>query len=73
MGNIIKIPQPIIKGRVGNVDDDGFEDIILRLKDKSLWVFLNHKGIVDIDPYPLCFGEDYENVTQLFVDDFDGD
>ena len=71
--NLIKLPLPIVKWWVGNVDGDWFEDIIIKTKEWDLFVFFNHRGIIEINPYPLCFREDKTNISQLFVDDFDGD
>ena len=39
---------------VGDVDGNGFDDVMLALADNTLRVYHNFDGVIDVDGYPVC-------------------
>jgi hypothetical protein len=62
----------------GDIDDDGYDDIIIWTQDNQLRAYNNEKGIIDVDGMPLCLDipggpDDLGGLVQLFVKDMDLD
>lgn len=62
---------------IGDVDGNGYEDIIIQSKN-SLRAYPNTKGVIDVDGFPVCLdlpgGPDaYDTVHQFFMRDMDLD
>lgn len=78
MGPLLLIDADIKEIFVGDIDANGYDDIMIRTDDNQVRAYTNDGGVIDVDGYPVCLpvpgGPDrIENAHQLFVRDMDLD
>jgi hypothetical protein len=79
------IAEPIKDIKIGDVDGNGYEDIVIITTNNKGIVYLNDKGIFPVDGKNICLNinaepgminpnpDDFSNIKQLFVEDMDKD
>ena len=78
MWPVMLIEDAIQEVFMGDVDGNEYEDIIIRLSNNSLRVYLNNQWVYNVDGIAVCLNipgwpEDMNEVMQLFVEDMDLD
>lgn len=78
LGELMIIGSDIQEVFVGDIDANGYDDIIIRTVDHQLRAYPNDHGMIDVDGYPICLpvpnGPDrLDGVHQLFIRDMDLD
>lgn len=79
------IAEAIKEIHVGDIDGNGYEDIIIITTNNKGIVYLNNKGIFAVDGKNICLNtnaepdmkttkpDDFSNINQLFIVDADQD
>lgn len=85
MGTLLISADQIQEAFIGDIDGNGFEDLILRTQNDQLKVYSNHEGVFDVDGKLACLNtnvalhertqhpESLSGVSQLFLEDMDRD
>lgn len=83
VGNLLLIGDTINDIFIGDVDGNGYPDIIVQTAESQLRTYLNDQGIFDVDGKLICLnvaGADTNSVTadlsgvnQTFIKDMDND
>ena len=84
MQELMRIAVWIDGAYVGDVDWNGYDDILIRTKNNQLRAYLNNKWIFDVDGKIVCLNagvvawvtsqpSSLDSVLQLFVEDMDRD
>jgi len=70
---------------VGDVDGNGYQDIVIRTNNNKVKVYTNKKGVFDVDGSLACLNtnvkpgyrsnvpDDMSQATQIFFEDMDDD
>jgi hypothetical protein len=48
------LADQIQKAWLGDINDDGYADIIVHTQGNDLRAYTNNRGIFDVDGFPLC-------------------
>jgi hypothetical protein len=79
------ITEAIKDIKIGDVDGNGYEDILIVTTNNKGTVYLNDKGVFPVDGKNICLNtntepdmintkpEDFSNIKQLFIEDMDHD
>jgi len=79
------IAEPIKDIRIGDLDGNKYDDILIITTNKKWLAYLNDEGIFAVDGKNICLNisqetdsknpspEDFSNINQLFIEDMDQD
>lgn len=78
LGYLMTIADGIQDVFIGDIDGDGWSDIIIRTTSNMLKVYKNTNGVFDVDGTPVCLDipggpQSVEELYQIFVQDMDKD
>lgn len=83
VGNLLLIGDTINDIFIGDVDGNGYPDIIVQTAESQLRTYLNDQGIFDVDGKLICLNvagadtnsvtADFSGVNQTFIKDMDND
>jgi hypothetical protein len=83
--DLLLLAVRIEKVYIGDIDKNGYPDIVILTDNNQLRAYLNKGGIFDVDGYPICLNTNVENnsiseepeqldgVDQIFLEDMDND
>lgn len=81
--DLMIIAEPIKELKIGDVDGNGYEDIIVMTTNNKGIVYLNNKGIFPVDGKNICLNvntepgeinenpDDFSQIQQFFMKDMD--
>ena len=53
-GTVMLIADSIRDVSIGDVDGNGYEDVLIRTSDSTLKAYRNYQGVYDVDGTPVC-------------------
>lgn len=78
LGLLMFLEKRVREVKVGDLDGDGYDDILVWTEDNQLRAYKNTKGIIDVDGYPVCLNlpngpDSVKGAHQIFMYDMDLD
>jgi len=83
LGDLMFLADQIQKARLGDINNDGYADIIILTQSQDLRAYTNNRGIFDVDGFPICLDlpgheisrrpHNMTNARQLEIRDMDLD